>query len=159
MKLKIIVAFSIIVLGLIIYLSIIRFSSTKFDKAYWHETNRFYMVFDMSVPFDSLGGNDLSYLDMFKISHKRTGMAKSLIHNKTLVKMTKQEVVCMLGNGSTSFIGGGDYQNSLQYVIDAEKRGFQFYGESGILNNYLVIFFNENNIVNSVHITDSKGNF
>ena len=158
MKLKIIVTFSIILLGLLIFLSI-RFSNTEFDKAYWKETNNFFMVFDMSVPFDSPEGNDLSHIDMFKISFNRTRMAKSLIHNKTLVGLTKQEIVCVLGEGSTSFIVGGDYKNSLQYVVDAEKRAFQFYGESGIRHKYLVIFFNENNIVDSVYIADSNGKF
>jgi hypothetical protein len=109
----------------------------------------------MSKKLDA--SDDLSHFEMFKISYNRTGMAKSLIKNRKLIGLSKSEVINILGKGHTGFIIGGDYNNSLQYVIDAEKRSFQFYGESGIRNKYFMVFFDTNDKVKDVHITNSQG--
>ena len=131
-----------------------------FDENYWKGTNDFYMVFDMSKSFDD--SKALSSFEVFGISRRRTKMAKNIIESKKLSGLSKDEVTAVLGAGNTQFIIGEGYQgkngysNSLQYVIDAEKRGFQFYGESGIRRKYMVVFLDKDNIVVSVDIIKQK---
>ena len=48
-----------------------------FDENYWKNTNDFYMVYDMSESFEE--SKALSSFEMFKISRRRTKMAKKII--------------------------------------------------------------------------------
>ena len=135
-------------------------SRTGFDENYWKNTNDFYMVYDMTKSFDE--SKALSSFEMFRISGKRTKMAKNIIESKKLYGLTKDEVTDILGAGNAKFIIGDGYQgkdgysNSLQYVIDAEKRSFQFYGESGIRQKYMVVFLSKEGTVISVDIIKQK---
>jgi hypothetical protein len=149
------ITFLFILPALSIFVFIKCTADTTFDKEYWKNTNMFYMVFDMTKSADAT--EKLSFFEMIKISRKRTKIAKELVKNNSMIGASKEEVVEMLGKGSTGFIIGGDYNNSLQYVIDAEARGFQFYGESGIKYKYFMVFFNDSNQVTEVHIADGYG--
>ena len=128
----------------------------SFDENYWKNTNDFYMVYDMSESFEE--SKALSSFEMFRISRERTKWIKS----KKLSGLTKNEVSTVLGAGNPKFIIGNgyqdknDYSNSLQYVIEAEKRGFQFYGESGIRRKYMIVFLDKEDIVISVDLIKQK---
>ena len=114
------------------------------------------MVYDMSESFEE--SKALSSFEMFRISRERTKWIKS----KKLSGLTKNEVSTVLGAGNPKFIIGNgyqdknDYSNSLQYVIEAEKRGFQFYGESGIRRKYMIVFLDKEDIVISVDLIKQK---
>ena len=131
-----------------------------FDENYWKNTNDFYMVYDMSESFEE--SKALSSLEMFKISRRRTKMAKKIKKTKKLSGLTENEVSAVLGPGNPKFIIGDGYQNkngysnSLQYVIEAEKRGFQFYGESGVRRKYMIVFLDKEDIVISVDLIKQK---
>jgi hypothetical protein len=128
-----------------------------FEQEYWKNTNEFYMVFDMTKRMDDI--ERLSFFEMIKISSRRTRMAKELLKNNSLIGLSKEELVETLGEGHRGFVIGGDYNNSMQYVIDAYERVIQFYGESGIRNKYLMVFFNDNDRVSAARIADGYGKF
>ena len=73
-----------------------------FDENYWKNTNDFYMVYDMSESFEE--SKALSSFEMFKISRRRTKMAKKIIKSKKLSGLTKNEVSAVLGPGNPKFI-------------------------------------------------------
>jgi hypothetical protein len=146
-----------ILLALSVFVFINCASDATLDEEYWKNTNMFYMVFDMTKPLDA--SEKLSFFEMIRISRRRTRMATGLVKSNTLIGLSKEEVVDVLGKGSTGFVTGGDYNNSMQYVIDAEARGFQFYGESGIRWKYFMVFFNDSDRVAAVHIANDHGKF
>jgi hypothetical protein len=151
------ITFLFILLALSIFVFIKCASDATFDKEYWKSTNMFYMVFDMTKNMDT--SEKLSFFEMIKISRRRTRIANELVKNNSLIGSSKEEMVEMLGEGSTGFVIGGDYNNSMQYVIDADARGLQFYGESGIRWKYFMVFFNDSNRVAAVHIANRHGKF
>ena len=135
-----------------------QFLKFDFDVAYWKKTNQFYMVYDMDKGFDHPDNEGLSWLDMLKISYVRNSMAEALIASDTLTGLSKDNVISLLGEGNACFIIGDGcggkvgYGNSLQYVTDADRRPFHFYGESGMRYAYLIVFFDAKNLVSSVDI-------
>lgn len=141
--------------SLIIWNYVFRFD---FNGAYWKNTNEFYMVYDMDKDFDHPDNEGLSWLEMLKISHVRSSMAEDLIAGNSLEGLSKDGVISLLGKGSACFIIGDGcagkigYDNSLQYVTNADRRPFHFYGESGMRYAYLIVFFDAENLVSNVDI-------
>lgn len=146
--------FTVILLIIIIWLAAFGFAVYKmffcidFDSQYWKDTNKFYLVYNMEQDFES--ADSYGHIEMFKISYMRTSMAKWLVEDGSLIGITRQEMEDLLGSSSKKL--GGKYKDTVQYVVDAERRGIQFYGESGIIYKYFVISFDEQDMVKEVKI-------
>ncbi len=117
------------------------FPSPQLDPDFWRKTNSFYMVYDMAKDPDE--ADELSRFKMFRISRKRLRMAHKMDKDKALIGLSKKEIGELLGQGSTWYTTK-EYANTRQYVLDAEKRMFQFYGESGFVYAWFIIWFDEN---------------
>ena len=70
--------------------------------------------------------------------------------------MNADEVRQMLGldTGHGVYIGGSPYRNTIQYVINADKRLFQFYGESGHVYKMFVLFLDDSGVVFDARIVN-----
>ncbi len=115
----------------------------KFDRDYWIATDRFHMVYDMESDFEHAKG--YTGWEMCRISRRRTGMAYGLVKRGDLWGLTRTDVETMLGE--RGIVRGMNDSNSVRYVIEAAKRPFHMYGESGFIYKDLVISFEDDKVV------------